>query len=82
MIDRKKVEKALGPVWDWYQSDEHEDRPVEDILRDVSADLQKDRGVVLRIRGSLSTVMLQLQHGIATREGLERFCRDTWEISK
>ena len=79
---RKEVEKALGPVWDWYQSDEHEDRPLEDILRDISAELQKDRGAILRIRGPLSTVMLRLQNGMATKEELEQFCRDTWEISR
>ena len=49
-MDRKQVEEALGPVWDWYQSDEHPDRTLEEILKDMSADLQKDRRVVLEAR--------------------------------
>jgi hypothetical protein len=76
MIDRKKVEEALGPVWGWYQSDEHEDRPLEDILR------QRDRNVVLGIIGPLSTIMLRIQEGRATKGDLEQFCRDAWEISR
>jgi len=35
--------RALQPVLDWYQSDEHEERPLVDIIRDVVADLQSDR---------------------------------------
>lgn len=46
-MTRKEVEDALGPVWDWYQPDDQEDRSLRDILRDVSADLQKDREVTL-----------------------------------
>lgn len=48
MIDDDNVSKALAPVLDWFQSDEHEPRPTLDILRDVVAELQMDRQVSLK----------------------------------
>ena len=41
------VRAALEPVIHWYQSDEHEPRPLPDIVADVVADLQADRAFVL-----------------------------------
>lgn len=38
-----EIERAIEPVKDWYQSDEHEPRPTVDILADIVADLQHDR---------------------------------------
>lgn len=41
------VRDALEPVWHWYQSDEHTERPLAEIVADVVADLQQDRAFVL-----------------------------------
>lgn len=41
------VREALEPVWHWYQSDEHPERPLAEIVADVVADLQQDRAWVL-----------------------------------
>lgn len=38
---------ALEPVMHWYQSDEHPERPLVEIVADVVADLQEDRAFVL-----------------------------------
>ena len=37
------LREALEPVLHWYQSDEHKERPLIEIVRDVVADLQEDR---------------------------------------
>lgn len=42
------VREALEPVWHWYQSDEHEDRSLIEIVKDVVADLQEDRKSALK----------------------------------
>jgi hypothetical protein len=81
-LNREQVAKALGPIWDWYQSDEEQDRPLDDILRDISADVQKDRHYVLSFRGRLSTIMKHIQDGTVEMGQLEAFCRDMWEIRK
>jgi hypothetical protein len=47
---------VLAPVLDWYQSDEHPDRPTLDILRDIVADLQTDRAENLRYRPALESI--------------------------
>lgn len=47
-ITREEVAGALGPVWDWYQSDEYKRRPLYEILKDISVDLQRDREVALK----------------------------------
>lgn len=44
------VRNALGPVLDWYQSDEEADRPLADIAADVAADLSEDRAELLAIK--------------------------------
>jgi len=67
-ITREEVEKALGPVWDWYQSDEHESRPLPDILRDVSADLQQDRKEALHIRRLFSNCNQQISNCPKTKD--------------
>lgn len=41
------VKDALEPVWHWYQSDEHPERPLHEVVADVVADLQQDRAWVL-----------------------------------
>lgn len=41
------VREALEPVIHWYQSDEHPERPLAEIVADVVADLQQDRAWVL-----------------------------------
>lgn len=38
-----EIREALGPVIDWYQSDEHPRRNTVDIVRDVVSDLEADR---------------------------------------
>lgn len=45
---------ALGPVLDWYQSDEHPPREPLDIIRDIVDDLQSDRKAALAISASAS----------------------------
>ena len=47
---------VLGPVIDWYQSDEHPEREPLDIIRDIVADLQSDRAENLRYRPALERV--------------------------
>lgn len=46
-IASKDLFAVLAPVIDWYQSDEHPQRPLLDILRDVVDDLQSDRAAAL-----------------------------------
>lgn len=43
-----RIAEALAPVMHWYQSDEHPNRPVHEILADVVSDLQTDRAASLR----------------------------------
>jgi hypothetical protein len=43
------VTKAVEPILHWYQSDEHDPRPLADILTDVVADLQHDRAEALKL---------------------------------
>jgi hypothetical protein len=43
---------ALLPVMDWYQSDEHEQRQLVDIVRDIVSDLQHDRNVAVMARSA------------------------------
>lgn len=40
--------EALGPVLDWYQSDEHPKRPLHEIVADIASDLRHDRPLALR----------------------------------
>lgn len=42
------LREAVEPVLHWYQSDEHDNRPLIDIVRDIVADLQSDRKDALR----------------------------------
>jgi hypothetical protein len=44
------IRQAIAPVIDWYQSDEHHPRLTVDIIKDIVADLQKDRAEVLKLR--------------------------------
>lgn len=37
------LQAEIEPVLHWYQSDEHSPRPLQDIVRDIVADLQSDR---------------------------------------
>ena len=39
---------ALEPVWNWYQSDEHPERPLVEVIADIVSDLQHDRALALR----------------------------------
>ena len=41
------VREALEPVLHWYQSDEHPERPLAEVVADIVADLQQDRAFVL-----------------------------------
>jgi len=95
MVDRAAVEKALGPVWDWYQPDDQPDRPVEEILRDISWDLQWNRQAILQVRGMVSTEVSRIRRSAPVRsqlgiskeklleqvERLEQFCETVWEIT-
>lgn len=81
MMTRDQIQGALGPLWDWYQSDEHPDRPLEDIFKDISFDARLDRSILLNVRGRLSTVLSQVRRGVATKEELEQFCEDAWAMS-
>ena len=54
---------VLLPVMDWYQSDEHEQRPFLDIVRDIVSDLQHDRNVAV-MAGSAARDALELCHQI------------------
>lgn len=54
-IDRDELLGALGPVLDWYQSDEEPDRDVLDIVRDAVADLIADRRAVLALQAAYRT---------------------------
>lgn len=47
---------ALGPVLDWYQSDEEHDRPLPDLIADVAADLASDRAELLALRRALAEI--------------------------
>ncbi len=53
---------ALAPVLDWYQSDEHEPRPTEDIVADAVADLVSDRDEVLRLAKEVKRLEGKLRH--------------------
>ena len=44
---------VLEPVLDWYQSDEHPERPPLEIIRDIVADLQSDRAELLAIHAKI-----------------------------
>lgn len=46
--DSDVLREALEPVLHWYQSDEHPERPLLDIVADVVADLQHDRTEALQ----------------------------------
>jgi hypothetical protein len=52
----ERMRGALTPVLDWFQSDEHDERPTVDILRDVVAELQSDRADVLRLRRGIQQI--------------------------
>lgn len=47
---------ALGPVLDWYQSDEEHDRPLPDMIADAAADLAADREELLALRRALAEI--------------------------
>lgn len=47
---------ALGPVLDWYQSDEEHDRPLPDLISDAAADLAADREELLALRRALAEI--------------------------
>ena len=67
-LDNTAVEglrTALEPVMHWYQSDEHEARPLLDIVADVVADLQEDRKAALAKRAFTDEQITALA---------ERFC--------
>jgi hypothetical protein len=49
----RKVREALNPVLFWYQSDEAELRPTQDIVADVVSDLQMDRASSLLLNSIL-----------------------------
>jgi hypothetical protein len=50
------VRAALGPVLDWYQSDEEHDRPLPDLIADAAADLAADREELLALRRALAEI--------------------------
>ncbi|MEP3668952.1 MAG: hypothetical protein ABJN42_19690, partial [Roseibium sp.] len=52
------IKDALEPVFFWYQSDEHEDRPIRDILRDIATDLEDDRKELIALRAESQPVLI------------------------
>jgi hypothetical protein len=64
------LREALEPVLHWYQSDEQDERPLEDIVRDVVTDLQHDRALSLQawklhFAGANLSVCAQTTGGVA-----------------
>jgi hypothetical protein len=47
---------ALGPVLDWYQPDEHADRPLADLIADAAEDLASDRAELIALRRALTDI--------------------------
>lgn len=47
---------ALGPVLDWYQSDEEPDRPLPELISDAAQDLAADRAELLALRRALAEI--------------------------
>ncbi|MCR9098270.1 MAG: hypothetical protein NXI30_28955 [bacterium] len=47
---------ALGPVLDWYQPDEHADRPLADLIADAAEDLASDRAELLALRHAMAEI--------------------------
>lgn len=47
---------ALGPVLDWYQSDEHADRPLAEIIADAAEDLASDRSELIALRRAMAEI--------------------------
>lgn len=47
---------ALGPVLDWYQPDEEQDRPLPELIADAARDLAADRAELLALRRALAEI--------------------------
>lgn len=47
---------ALGPVLDWYQPDEHADRPLADLIADAAEDLASDRAELIALRRAMAEI--------------------------
>ncbi|MCA9771444.1 MAG: hypothetical protein KC466_03490, partial [Myxococcales bacterium] len=47
---------ALGPVLDWYQPDEEQDRPLRELIADAAQDLAADRAELLALRRALAEI--------------------------
>lgn len=47
---------ALGPVLDWYQPDEEQDRPLPELIADAAQDLAADRAELLALRRALAEI--------------------------
>ena len=57
------IREALEPVLHWYQSDEHPDRSTAEIVRDIVADLQRDRAAVVRESEGWQPIETAPKHG-------------------
>ncbi len=62
-VECRALFAAIGPVMDWYQSDEHPDRDPLEIISDIVSDLQSDRKAAL-IAASAADDALALCHHI------------------
>lgn len=47
---------ALGPVLDWYQPDEEQDRSLPELIADAAQDLAADRAELLALRRALAEI--------------------------
>ena len=54
--DLAAIRTAMQPVWHWYQSDEHHERNLSEIMLDMVADVQSDRAEALRLKTALGTI--------------------------
>ena len=61
--DADAIREALEPVLHWYQSDEHPDRSTAEIVRDIVADLQRDRAAVVRESEGWQPIETAPKHG-------------------
>lgn len=52
-----ELRKILEPVLDWFQSDEEDERPTEDVLREVVQTLQEDRRDLLDLQQKLRYIL-------------------------
>jgi len=68
---------VLGPVLDWYQSDEHPERGTLEILRDIVADLQTDRAENLK-----SAAILANYRRFVGKLAVAKNKNEAWGIAK